>query len=225
MRRQSNPWPAYVDLFAALMVATLGGMVLLAAAYKDMEKANATISQVRKEAEKISKRLQYAVRATSGLQSVVRKCDDDPDDVCIDLYMHFDRNKDELADASERNALHDLAVGLKSAIEHGFQSDERDIVQIVVEGHADDTVDERLGPADRFRYNWNMSSRRASAVLYEFHEAGIDPSEFNIVALGYGESHPLCRDKTDDCRARNRRTTLRLHVDSKLVAAKLSAAR
>ena len=34
MTRRANPWPSFVDLFAALLIASFGGFIMLTGAYR-----------------------------------------------------------------------------------------------------------------------------------------------------------------------------------------------
>jgi chemotaxis protein MotB len=71
-----------------------------------------------------------------------------------------------------------------------------------VEGHTDnipiDTVE--------FPSNWDLSSARASSVVKEFVNDGINPAR--MAALGYGEFHPVADNKSVQGRFKNRRVVL-----------------
>jgi chemotaxis protein MotB len=71
-----------------------------------------------------------------------------------------------------------------------------------VEGHTDnipiDTVE--------FPSNWDLSSARASNVVKEFVNDGINPAR--MAALGYGEFHPVADNKSVQGRFKNRRVVL-----------------
>ena len=71
-----------------------------------------------------------------------------------------------------------------------------------VEGHTDnipiDTVE--------FPSNWDLSSARASSVVKEFVNDGINPAR--MAALGYGEYHPVADNKSVQGRFKNRRVVL-----------------
>jgi chemotaxis protein MotB len=71
-----------------------------------------------------------------------------------------------------------------------------------VEGHTDnvpiDTVE--------FPSNWDLSSARASSVVKEFINDGIDPTR--MAALGYGEFHPVADNRSKQGRFKNRRVVL-----------------
>src|SRR3954447_1904447 len=158
MPRRNNPWPAYVDLFSALMIATLGGMALLAAAYRDVENQNARVNAVRQQATRIGTRLDQAMKRSGGtFQSVLRSCGDD---TCIDLYIHFDKNEDTISNTDEHERLSAFCSAMKDAINSEFSAQERKAVEIVVEGHADRSqIHNNTDARTRFLYNWVLSSR------------------------------------------------------------------
>ncbi len=68
-------------------------------------------------------------------------------------------------------------------------------VRIRVEGNADDYGSDE--------YNMVLSQRRAAIVNRYFTERGIDASRIQIVS--WGEEKPLCTDRDEGCRSRNRR--------------------
>ncbi len=68
-------------------------------------------------------------------------------------------------------------------------------IRIRIEGNADDYGSDE--------YNMVLSQRRAAIVNRYFTERGIDASRVQIVS--YGEEHPVCTDRDEGCRSRNRR--------------------
>ncbi|MCB0346830.1 MAG: OmpA family protein [Bdellovibrionales bacterium] len=68
-------------------------------------------------------------------------------------------------------------------------------LNIVVEGHTD-----YMGTDE---YNNSLGERRASAVMSELQELGIDPARMSTVS--YGESRPIFAEEEDWARAVNRR--------------------
>jgi chemotaxis protein MotB len=57
-----------------------------------------------------------------------------------------------------------------------------------------------------FRSNWDLSSSRATSVVHEFIQAGVDP--LRLSATGYGEYHPIADNSDEKGRFQNRRVTL-----------------
>jgi peptidoglycan-associated lipoprotein len=68
-------------------------------------------------------------------------------------------------------------------------------VRLRVEGNADDYGSDE--------YNMVLSQRRAAIVNRYFTDRGIDASRIQIVS--WGEEKPLCTDRDEGCRSRNRR--------------------
>ncbi|MEA2415010.1 MAG: OmpA family [Thermoanaerobaculia bacterium] len=210
MRARTNPWPAFVDLFSALLLAAFGGLTLLSAAYQS-HAGDVKVSQVREAAEAIHRRLKLAIQRQPALGAKFRDCGDD---TCIDLYIHFPVNGTYITSAAERDALLRLGGDLKNGLDQVPQVDRSD-VEVIVEGHADRSqVSRRADRRDAFLYNWDLSARRASSVVYEFRTIQLQSPEYNVVAVGYADSHPLCREESADCEAINRRTTLRLRINT-----------
>lgn len=222
--RRSNPWPAFVDLFSALLIPAFGGLLLLSAAYKQRLETEVAVSELRKVTEDIHRQLQLAVSAQKNLNSRVRRCGDD---TCIDLYIHFPTNRAEMTDQEEQKALRELAIDLRRGLAQLPDAYRRD-VEVIVEGHADSTQIRRTGNERYdYLYNWNLSAQRAAAVVYEFRSEGltVEGDKYRIAAIGYADSQPLpdCRDNSDRCNNLNRRTTLRLRVDTRTVELRLLA--
>jgi peptidoglycan-associated lipoprotein len=66
---------------------------------------------------------------------------------------------------------------------------------VVIEGHTDD-----LGTPNE---NMVVGEKRAASIMRYLVAKGIDPTRVTIVS--YGSDHPVCWEKTDACRAKNRR--------------------
>ncbi|RMG76721.1 MAG: hypothetical protein D6714_20910 [Bacteroidetes bacterium] len=69
---------------------------------------------------------------------------------------------------------------------------------IAVEGHTDNTGDPK--------FNWDLSAKRATAVVKILADNGVDPSR--MVACGRGLYAPLYPNDTEANRAKNRRTEI-----------------
>jgi len=219
--RRSNPWPAFVDLFAALLIAAFGGLMLLsAAARKPPAERQVTVSRVYEAAELIHKRLRLAISRQKQLGARIRDCGDD---TCIDLDVHFRLNSAYILDPAERDALQQMAVDLRAGLDELAQTERTD-VEVIVEGHTDHSQVKHIAdPREAFLYNWNLSAQRASAVVYEFRTKGLQPPSYKVVAIGYADSQPLCDDESAECAQRNRRTTLRLRIDTRSLEKRLAA--
>lgn len=73
---------------------------------------------------------------------------------------------------------------------------------INVEGHTDNV------PISTFEFpsNWALSSARAASVVKQLMDYGVSPQR--MVALGYGEYHPIADNKQEEGRNRNRRVAI-----------------
>lgn len=58
----------------------------------------------------------------------------------------------------------------------------------------------------QFRSNWDLSTARATNVVYELLAAGIAPNR--LAAMGYGEFQPIADNATEAGRSRNRRVEI-----------------
>jgi peptidoglycan-associated lipoprotein len=67
--------------------------------------------------------------------------------------------------------------------------------EILIEGHCDER-----GTSE---YNLALGERRATAARNALVARGVDVRRITIVS--YGEDRPQCRDRTEACRAKNRR--------------------
>jgi outer membrane protein OmpA-like peptidoglycan-associated protein len=222
MRRRTNPWIAYSDLFSALLVATFAGFMVLSAAYRHMlgryEEVEKEMTKVRQEANSVVTQIQQALNQGNALGSRVRSCGED---TCIDLYIHFDENQDVIKDSEELSSLENSCSALRSAIDQLPLERKKDI-EIIIEGHTDSQQPSANDARERFLFNWNLSGKRATSMLYQFQRCGLVPPEYQIVAIGYADSMPICRENNKGCLDRNRRTTLRLRADTKRIEERLN---
>lgn len=223
MRRRTNPWIAYSDLFSALLVSTFAGFIVLSAAYQHVlgryQQAEKETTKIRQEANSLVSQVQQALNQENALGNEVRRCGED---TCIDLYMHFAQNMDNIVDAEELSSLNRSCSALKEAIDK-LSSDRRKDIEIIIEGHTDSQQASTISDErERFLFNWNLSGKRATSVLYEFKRCGLAPPDYQIVAIGYADSMPLCPDSTKKCYETNRRTTLRLRADTKRIEQRLN---
>lgn len=224
MPKRSNPWPAFVDLFACLLIGTFAGYILLASANKthlnkikgigaeldECRRAKDIKTELQQKIEELSASLLQNLRS-SGIVMKSRPCGED---ICVDLDINFAVSSDRIP-PQQIEVLHDTAKGIREALMNLKKAD-RDLVEVVIEGHTDNQQPLRLDdPRERDIYNWVLSGRRAVSVLYEFSSKGIRFPEFQILAVGFADSRPICEPKERvECQNKNRRTTLRFKVRS-----------
>ncbi|QIK38912.1 flagellar motor protein MotD [Caldichromatium japonicum] len=111
-------------------------------------------------------------------------------EVAINSNLLFSSGSATL-DAGARPLLTELAEVLKG---HD--------IRIHVEGHTDNRpISNVIYPS-----NWELSSGRAATVVNLFAQNGVEPDR--MVAIGYGEFHPIESNATEAGRARNRRVSI-----------------
>lgn len=222
MLRRTNPWPSFVELFSALLTATFAGFIVITVAYQqevaEYKKRELEIKKSRVEADKIIDKVKNSLVADASMQKYVRPCGDD---TCIDLYIHFEKNGDVIQHPEELKALSSTCTVLKNSLDTLSQTQKKDI-EVIIEGHTDNT---QVSGSDDSRviylFNWNLSGKRATSVLYEFQKCGLRAPSYQILAIGYADSDPICKEENDECQAKNRRTTLRLRADTKRIEERL----
>lgn len=223
MRRRTNPWPAFVELFSALFTITLAGFIVMTGAYQQelavFQKREQEGKAFRDRALKIKSTVQQALSENSSIQAKTRPCGDD---LCIDFILHFDSGNDNILNKEEREGLKQVCQSIKTALDVIPPSERKDL-GLVIEGHADSNQAEIPDLRERERYNWNLSARRATSVLSDFRECGLKSPEYQIVAIGYSDTMPIpnCNESTVKCNEKNRRTTLRLHADTAQIEERL----
>ena len=73
-------------------------------------------------------------------------------------------------------------------------------VKIEISGYTDDKGDEK--------YNQVLSQKRAESVMDYLIQKGID--KIRLTAKGYGETQPIAPNDTEENKAKNRRTELKV---------------
>ncbi len=79
---------------------------------------------------------------------------------------------------------------------------------IVVQGHTDSVPIS----TDAFPSNWELSGARASSVVRDLIQLGIDQDRLQIA--GFAHTEPIASNDTDEGRAQNRRVNIVLHASS-----------
>jgi len=224
MRRRTNPWPAFVDLFSVLLTVTFAGFIMLSSAYEaelaNVQKTEKEKKEFRERALAVKDKVKDALNKDASLGASPRACGDD---LCIDLYVLFALNDDKITSDDEKVSLSRACKYIKNALDT-LPADEKKDLGLVVEGHTDSKQANFPDLRERERFNWNLSARRASSVLYEFRGCGLHAPDYQIVAIGYSDTLPVpdCKETPEKCDERNRRTTLRLHADTAQIEERLN---
>jgi chemotaxis protein MotB len=100
-----------------------------------------------------------------------------------------------------------IKPGGRQAISDVVQELEQVPYQIIVIGHTDNVP---IGAAmkERFPSNWALAATRASAVVSLMADEGIPKRQ--LVAVSFGDTHPVASNNTEQGRAANRRIEIRL---------------
>jgi flagellar motor protein MotB len=215
VKRHVDPFPAVSDLFSGLLIATFGGLILFAGLLPGnniLPPEPGPVDPVDIEAKRLQTEARKALE--QHLQGTSRECGGD---VCVDVSIEFELDEDRVG-GQYRESLRRACSALRQVVRL-HQSE----LEISIEGHTDSTQPKDPDPPkpkiperDRFLYNWNLSARRASSVLYEFKECGLGPADYRIVALGYADTRPIGKAEN------SRRTTFRLRPDRVEIAKRLA---
>lgn len=213
MLRRSNPWPSIVDLFSALLLLSFGGMMLLSGLVPHPGGKRGTASELQVKAHSLMEGAYYKL-TSAGMQARINTCGED---TCIQAKVQFRTNEDVIYLENQIKGLQEACWAIKSALDQ-MRPEERQAVQLVIEGHTDHQPFARA-KTDRGRFlgNWWLSAGRAAAVLYEFKGCGLNPPKYAITSVGKADTEhpsPPCVEDTPECGEEHRRTTLRLHVDT-----------
>jgi len=219
--RRFSPWPAYVDLFGALVVIFIVGWMSASGRYEALQEENAQFRRSQRlmtRAQSQAEDLLTEFSKTKDFGAVaVHPCSADVRDaVCFDVQLEFDLDSDNISRETDRRRLAALARDLKAWFDRPDPEsrESRRTLQVVIEGHTDSTQPKNAAAGRaRFKYNWDLSARRASAVMYELHQAGLRKEEYNLIAWGRADTEPRCLEETPECLERNRRTTIKVRFD------------
>jgi outer membrane protein OmpA-like peptidoglycan-associated protein len=164
-------------------------------AQQGIKSADAHAAQADQHAQSASQAAQQAQTAASQvngradqLQTEVANLDNYKP--VVDSEVHFAFNSDRLS-TKAKEALDELASNIGS-MQHFI---------ITVEGGADSTGSKE--------YNYDLSQRRASAVIQYLEQKASIPA-YRIYVIGLGEDHPVAPNTTASERAKNRRVEVRL---------------
>lgn len=209
MRVWLDPWPAIADLYSALMVAFFVGFIAFTGSQHDPKE------RVNIEAQLRLRLVREALQKELGEIASVRECGAD---TCLDVRIFFEEADDEVL-PEFKSRLGNACLAVREAMEDPTARNE---TEIFIEGHADQQQARNvMEPRARYRFNWDLSTRRATSVLFEFAECGVKHPEYRILATGYADTAPVCVERTPDCYAKNRRITFRLRADKEEIERRL----
>lgn len=122
--------------------------------------------------------------------------------VVIDLQgVHFKFDRPQPGETDIADTLQEAETGM-SILDQAIATLKRyPAVKVELAGYTDFIGSEA--------YNQELSERRAQIVYHYLTSNGLDADRI-IDVEGFGESHPIATAKTDDARARNRRTELQV---------------
>jgi len=222
--RRFSPWPAYVDLFSGLVVLMFAVIV---------------IDVVRTKQSPVQKMADEVLQSIERTGHDVQRCSDQ--DLCVNLQLNFATGRDEIK-LDDLQEIERVTNVLLTTLKEQEKKDPRvkKLVRIVVEGHTDSRPPRNMTGRDLFTYNWNLSARRASSVMYTLDAYGLGVrNKYNVVSLGLASSEPVCRSRHDGCAFddfechrvadtfgpdpcddKNRRTTIRMIFDYKAAGEK-----
>ncbi len=101
---------------------------------------------------------------------------------------------DKIYFVTDKAIIRPISYPLLDAIAQTLK-ERKDILLVEIQGHTDERGSDQ--------YNYELSDRRAKAVRDYLVKKGVDPKR--LVAKGYGESRPKCREHTPTCWSKNRR--------------------
>jgi outer membrane protein OmpA-like peptidoglycan-associated protein len=126
--------------------------------------------------------------------TTVERIDDDM------LLVHFDSDVLFAIDSFE------LSIDSRDILDQAAAVfEEYPKTAIIAQGHTDSTGSDE--------YNQRLSEKRAAAVRYYLMDSGVGAAR--ITAMGYGESHPVADNGTNEGRRLNRRVDLLLKAKAK----------
>jgi len=202
-----NIWISFADLFAGLLLITLLGLVTILPHYKEVRFSRdlvETVNQATRTTKLIEERL--GRRLPPGIEQP-RYSETEIIIPSAALFKSFgfddfqhDREKADLLDAI-RTSVHEALD--EAGGDHRF-------LTVIIEGHTDSDPIRRDHASPAITTNWELSSRRATGVLRFFEDGGLDPKEYNIVAMGLADTQPVADNTTDEGKAKNRRIVIRI---------------
>lgn len=191
---QMNAWPAFTDTMLAFVLVLVLTMAFYVARATNVDtEAIEIIRDDQEEVEALFKKLQVRY------QDIKIESDVSIQNITLGEAVLFPSGKHQLKEAG-RDVLSALAFTITG---RNIQS----LAEIQVRGHTDD---EPVSAKSLYRDNWDLSTRRALAVVNSLVKSGIDPEQIKLSAAGYGEFDFLQPHNPEGGTPENRRIELRL---------------
>ncbi|WP_120945538.1 MULTISPECIES: OmpA family protein [Helicobacter] len=95
---------------------------------------------------------------------------------------------------------YDIRPDMQDAIDEGAQKVQEYKMKVRLEGNTDE-----FGTGE---YNFALGNKRALSVKQALVLKGIDESEIQVVS--FGETKPICQEKTKECYQKNRRVDVKV---------------
>ncbi|WP_121020269.1 OmpA family protein [Helicobacter vulpis] len=95
---------------------------------------------------------------------------------------------------------YDIRPDMQDAIDEGAQKVQEYKMKVLLEGNTDE-----FGTGE---YNFALGNKRALSVKQALVLKGIDESEIQVVS--FGETKPICQEKTRECYQKNRRVDVKV---------------
>ncbi|WP_104696084.1 OmpA family protein [Helicobacter salomonis] len=95
---------------------------------------------------------------------------------------------------------YDIRADMQDALDQGAEKIQEYKMKVLLEGNTDE-----FGTGE---YNFALGNKRALSVKQALVLKGIDESEIQVVS--FGETKPICQEKTKECYRKNRRVDIKV---------------
>ena len=190
-------WPAFGDLMACLFGLFVLLFVWAIAFHVDLTRDLAVVKQERAAESEKREKLEELLKSALGPGGIEGRITMIDGRIGIGGAVLF---KSSSADLQPEGAA--LLTELAKPFAAYVASHENDA--IMVSGFTDDLA--VVNPQKGFKDNWDLSAARALTVVRALVAAGV-PSD-RVFAAGFGETHPVAANASDDGRAKNRRVEI-----------------
>jgi flagellar motor protein MotB len=212
-RSAINPWIAFSDLFAGLMLFFVSAFLVETIKNRqDLDKIRFSAELVRamNVATKTTATLKVALEGSLSSSTGLDYSETEVSIPSAALFKSLQYD-DFLSDPAGRDLLTSIGTALIKALDSAG-SDQR-FLRVIIEGHTDSDPIRSSAATLYMPTNWELSGRRASGVLRFFDALGLDASRYNVLSMGLADTKPIAPNSTEAGKARNRRIVIRLEPD------------